>query len=102
MDSRDYSWIHVTASRVLSTGPCELLYASIAVGASNNKATFYNGVGTNNDIVVILEAQTRTSTPFDPPVPVYCHKGLYVSLSSNVDGLFVLWRELSQGRAKSE
>lgn len=98
MESQEYSWTHVTDDQLLSTGPCELVYASIAVGSANNKATFYNGVGTNNPIVVILQTAARTSVDFNPPKPVYCSKGLYVDLTSNVDGLFVMWRELPKGK----
>ena len=94
MESKEYSWRWVTVAQVLSKGPCELVMAHLVVGAANNTATFYDGENTTGDVVVILQSAARTGAQFHPVEPVYCRKGLYIALSSNVDGVFVQWREL--------
>lgn len=94
MESKDYSWAWVTTGRLLSHGPCELVFAHLVVGSANNYAFFYNGESTQGDSIVKLQAAQRTGRQFNPKVPVYCERGLYVDLSNNVDGVFVQWREL--------
>ena len=94
MTSKDYSWRWITGDALISHGPCELVFAHLVVGSANNYAFFYDGESTSGDPIVKLQAQQRTGRQFNPKVPIYCAKGLYVDLSDNVDGVLVQWREL--------
>lgn len=102
MNSEEYSWAWVTADRVLSTGPCELVSAHLVVSAASTDTHLYDGKDTRGDKIVTLEAAAATGHPFKPRVPVYCRRGLYVDVGTNVTGVFVQWRELPRGRAESE
>lgn len=93
-DGRPYSHEWVTVSKQVTGGPCELVYAAINVGANNNYAFFYHGSSTNGVPIVKLFGATRSLHPFKPRAPVYCPAGFYVDLSSNVDGVFIQWREI--------
>ena len=102
MESTEYSWAWVTEDRLLSHGPCELVYAYLRPSAVQDTATLYDGENTLGDIVAIMQgaygygtsAQKMESVPFSPPVPVYCRKGLFIDLGATDTRVFVLWREL--------
>lgn len=93
-DSKEYSWAWVTADRLLSHGPCELVYALLDPGATADYATLYDGEDTNGDIVAIVRAATMTSKAFAPKEPVYCRKGLYIDVATATTKVFVQWQEL--------
>jgi len=94
MESKEYSWARVTADRLLSHGPCELVYAHLEAGAAADYATLYNEENTSGDVITVIRAAAATSRPFSPKVPVYCRKGLYITLSTATAIVFVQWREL--------
>lgn len=94
MESKDYSWEWVTASRLLSHGPCELLFAYMTVGTGCVGANLYNGESTAEELIVTLESAVATGHPFSPPVPIYCSRGLYVEVAAAVTGIFIQWRNL--------
>lgn len=104
-ESKKYSWAYITTSRLLSRGPCDLLFAGMRPGASGDTVTLYDGENTNGDIVDVLKAGTRAYTgltyidasrEFKPPQPVYCRRGLYVVLGGSTASVFVQWRELGK------
>lgn len=95
MESKEYSWAWVTGDRVLSHGPCELVYAGLVPSAATTDSVLYNGENTTGDPIVTLKAATVRLMPFSPKVPVYCSKGLYVDVGTSVSGIFVQWRELN-------
>ena len=95
MESKEYSWVFATVSRVLSHGPCELVFAHLSAEAVNDDTYLRNGENTNGDPIVIMESGLKESVPFFPKEPVYCEKGLFVEITDgNVKGVFVQWREL--------
>ena len=94
MKSKEYSWAWVTADRVLSLGPCELLYAYLAPSGATTDSIIYAGQSTKGDPIVTLKAAAITGHKFTPKVPVYCDKGLYVDVGTSVSGIFVQWRDL--------
>lgn len=100
MDSEKYSWAWVTADRLLSTGPCELVSAYLVVSAASTDTHLYDGANTNGDKIVTLESAVATGHLFNPPVPLYCRRGLYVDVGTSVTGVLVQWRELPRGRAE--
>jgi hypothetical protein len=93
-DSKEYSWARVTENRLLSRGPCELVYAHLEAGTAADYATLYNGESTSGDAITVVRAAAATSRPFSPKVPVYCRRGLYVTISTATAIVFVQWREL--------
>jgi len=94
MESKEYSWAWVTADRVLTDRECELIYAYLVPSGATTNSVLYNGTNTSGDAIVTLEAAVVTGHPFKPGVPVYCRKGLYVDVGTNVTGIFVQWRNL--------
>jgi hypothetical protein len=103
MESKEYSWAWVTADRLLSHGPCELIYAYEVVTATSLDTHIYNGQNTSGEkvatlgITVVAGTDTIVAIPpaeFRPPVPVYCRLGLYIDKGTDVTGIFVMWREL--------
>ena len=100
MDSEIYSWAWVTADRLLSTGPCELLFAYLVVSAASTDTHLYDGANTSGDKIVTLEAAAATGHPFKPKEPLYCRRGLYVDIGTNVTGVLVQWRELPRRGAE--
>lgn len=93
-ESRDYSWAWVTSDQVLAHGPCELLWAYLVVSAASTDSYLYDGESSAEKLVTALEAAAATGHSFKPPVPVYCHKGLFVDVGTNVTGILVMWRNL--------
>lgn len=94
MDSKEYSWAWVTGDRILSHGPCELVYAALVPSGATTDSVLYNGENTKGDHIVTLKAATVRIMPFSPKIPVYCRRGLYVDVGTSVTGIFVQWREL--------
>lgn len=100
MDSKEFSWAWVTGDRKLSDGPCELIYAYLVVSAASTDTHLYNGENTTGDKIVTLESNSARGHAFNPKVPVYCRKGLYVDIGTSVTGVFVQWKELPRGKAE--
>jgi hypothetical protein len=94
MESQDYSWAYVTSSRCLNKGPCELVCAYLVVSAASTDSALYDGTDTNGAKIVDLKSAAVTGHPFKPKEPVYCAKGLYVTVGTTVSGIFVQWRVL--------
>lgn len=94
LESKVYSWAYVTASRLLRDGPCELVFAYLVPSAATTDTNLYNGRSASGELITTLKAAVVTGHEFKPPVPVYCLRGLYVSLSANASGVFVMWRNL--------
>lgn len=95
MESKEYAWEWVTASKVVARGACDLLFAKLIPSASaTSTAVIYNGEDTNGEIVVPFRTAQSRQADFKPPKPIYCRRGLYVACTANVRGVFVQWREL--------
>lgn len=94
-ESKEYSWAWVTADRLLSLGPCELVSIAQTSSGNTSDVTYYDGENTTGDIILIMEALANRTAQFCPHVPIYCRRGLYVDIGNNVTGCFVMWRELS-------
>ena len=94
MESKEFSWAYVTASRMLKQGPCELLYAYLVPSAASTLNYIRDGVDANGDLIVNLECAVVTGHEFKPPKPLYCNKGLYITIGTGTTGIFVQWRNL--------
>lgn len=91
-DARDFAWRFVTEDSLLSTKECDLLYANLAPSASAADVTIYDGINTLGVKVVALQASTKTNLEFRPRKSIYCRRGLYIDVGSNVTGLLVQFR----------
>lgn len=94
MLSKDTAWEYVTTDRELQSGHCELVFAEMEPSASGADVTLYDGTNTSGKKIIGLQASTKTNRPFKPKEPLYCDKGLYVDIGSNVTGVLVVWRGL--------
>jgi hypothetical protein len=94
VDSKEISWRWCTTDQVLSQGPCELISAHLVVSAGSTDSYLYSGTSTGGELIVALAAAAVTGLPFTPPEPVYCPRGLFVDVGTNVTGIFVQWRNL--------
>lgn len=94
VESKQYSWAWVTADRLLSHGPCELLYVYVAAdGQTAGKAIIYNGENILGAEIAQIEAPVTSGKSFRPAEPAYCREGLFVDYGTGA-GVFVQWREL--------
>lgn len=100
MESKGYSWAWVTADRLLSHGPCELVYAFCVPDDNEPEAYVYDGENTAGDKIFRFTGSNKRGLPFSPKVPVYCRRGLYVDIGKDIEGIFVQWRELPHGGAE--
>ena len=94
VESKNYSWEFVTASRVLCNLKCELVGAYLVPSDAAADATLYDGEGISGSKIITLESEVKRTLPFNPNVPVYCSRGLYLSKGENVTGVLVIWRGL--------
>lgn len=95
MESKEYSWAFAVKSRVLSHGPCELVFAHLSAEAAHDDTNVYDGENNQGILMVIMESGLKESVPFAPKEPVYCKRGIYIEITDgNVKGVFVQWREL--------
>ncbi len=98
MDSKEYSWKCVTADELLSHGRCDFLYAKLTPAETDNGtweayATLYDGENTLGKKIIKLHTGDRYNQECTPHMPIYCRRGLYITVSA-VDGVLVVWREL--------
>ncbi len=91
-DAKEYAWRFVTEDSVLSTKECDLHYASLEPSAAAADVTLYDGIDTTGVKVVALQASTKTNLEFRPRKSIYCRRGLYVDVGSNVTGVLVQFR----------
>jgi hypothetical protein len=84
----------VTANARLCEKECELFFAYMVPSAASADVSLYDGENTTSDLIASLKSAAVTGHEFRPPVPIYCHKGLYVDIGSNVTGVLVMWRLL--------
>jgi len=96
MDSKEYSWKWVTADELLSHGACELVYAFITPSDPEAEVYIYDGENTNGRKIFRFVTANQNNRVFNPPVPVYCRRGLYVDITKGTEGIFVQWRERGQ------
>jgi hypothetical protein len=94
MESKEYSWAWVTDSRLLSHGPCELVYAFITPSKAEAEAYIYDGENSSGDKIFRFVTASQNTRAFSPKVPVYCRRGLYIAITKGTEGIFVQWREL--------
>jgi len=94
MDSKEYSWKHLTASGLLSHGVCEL--CEVVVTASNATATLkiYDGENTAGEVALQIKCASQQSRQIGFHHHVYFRRGLYVEFVQKVDYCFIQWREL--------
>lgn len=97
MSSKEYSWAWLTADRVLSHNSCELVAARLVASAASGGTTLYDGENANGVPITELVTSAAGSDSFEPPVPIYCDRGLYASVGTNAIGVLVQWRELPRG-----
>lgn len=89
MNDKNVQWAYVTADRLLAAKACWLHWAYLVVSASTTDSALYDGTDTGGAKIVDLKSAVVTNHEFSPPKPVFCQKGLYVDVGSNVSGIFV-------------
>jgi hypothetical protein len=94
VDSKQVSWHWLTASALLCQKECELLFAYLVPTAGTDTVSLYDSENTTGKLIATLISAAVTGHKFKPPVPIYCLKGLYVSVSGSITGVLVMWRVL--------
>lgn len=95
-ESIEYQWEWVTASMIISRGPCELVSVFLVPSAATTNSAIYDGVDTQGKLIGTLVAAVAAPWQFSARVPLYCRQGLYVVVGDNVTGILVQWRELGR------
>jgi hypothetical protein len=93
-DSKLISRQWLTASALLAEKECELLFAYLVPAAGTDTVSLYDGENTTGSLIATLKEAAVTGHKFKPPVPIYCSKGLYASVSGSITGVLVMWRLL--------
>ncbi len=88
-NNKNVAWMWVTRDTLLSDKPCWLHHAYLVVSAASTDSALYDGVSTSGVQIVSLKSAVVTGHEFKPPKPIYCSKGLYVDIGTNVTGIFV-------------
>lgn len=96
------AWQWVTADRIVSHEPCELLFAYLVPSAAGADASLYDGYSTGGKLIATLEQAAKTSHPFRPPEPVFCAQGLFADIGTSVTGLFVMYRVIKGWKEAEE
>lgn len=94
MESKEYSWAWVTVDQCLRQGACELLAAYLVPSGATTDSALYDGENTSGKLIATLVQAVVTNLPFEPPVPIYCRRGLFVDVGTSVTGILVIWRNL--------
>ena len=94
INSKDYSWARVTGDRMLCDGPCDLLFAYLVTSGATTDTVLRNGTDAAGEAIVTLKSAVVTGHDFNPPVPVFLDKGLFVDFGTSVSEVFVIWRKL--------
>lgn len=84
-------WQWVTSDQVISKRPCWLHAAYLVPSGADADATLYDGENATEPKIITIDASSVDLTPFEPPKPVYCSRGLFVDIGSNVSGVLVIW-----------
>ena len=92
-DTKEYAWKWITASELLCRSACDFLSAHLVPDAAGTAtATIYDGEDTNGKIIMRCRTAVSRHCDFDPVIPVYCRRGLYVEIITNTRGILVQWR----------
>ena len=93
MDSKEYSWKWITASELLCPVACDFISAHLVPDAAGTAtATIYDGESTSGDIIIRVRTAVSRHCDLEPPVPIYCRRGLYIEIITNTRGVLVQWR----------
>ena len=94
--TKDYTsrkW--VTANELLTTQPCELVYAqAVSNGGEIKDTIIYDGEDAEGEIIINLQRGTIGNVTLSPKEPILCYSGLYIVIGSNTEGVFIEWRNL--------
>lgn len=93
-EAKEYSWKWITGDELLSHGRCELCLIVLTSSDGNGDVTLYDGENTNGRQICKFEGLANRSVPFGFHHHIYCRRGLYIDVGSNVTGLLVQWKEL--------
>lgn len=85
----------VTADELLTTQPCELIYAqAVSSGNAIENTYLYDGENTTGEVIINFNSGLKKELTLSPPEPIKCHRGLYVNIGENTEGVLVMWRNL--------
>jgi hypothetical protein len=91
------AYTHIVASGKIADGPVLLLGLTWNASSAGNGVIAYNDVeGRATNKIVETEAGANLTGQFLPRFPIYCERGLYVKLDSNIDDCTVFWRLVSK------
>ena len=88
------SWVSLTASGIVTTLPCELIYVDMCPSAANAEVAIYDGIDAAGKPIHNIFAAVKLNSLFAPIKPVYCETGLYIVHTANVTRTFVQYRNV--------
>jgi hypothetical protein len=92
--SKDYAWEFITSSRSVTKSKAEITYLNFVPSAATADAAIYNGQDANGKLVLSFLATVALNTEASPKKPIYCDKGIFIHIGSNITGLLIQWRDL--------
>lgn len=96
MDKDYAAWEWVTTDQMITSNPCELIYAQVVSDGGEIKDTIlYDGENTSGKLIFNLQCGKNGNIILSPKEPIKCRKGLYVDIGSSTEGILIMWRPLS-------
>jgi len=85
-------WHRFTGDALVTTKPALLHGVVILTSTTGGDAALYEGQDADSGrIILTLEGIANTVTPVMFPRPLYCERGLYLDVGSNVTEVLVAW-----------
>lgn len=91
-DSKEFAWKWVTADEILSKTACDFCCIMLTATTDVGYCYLYDGENAQGTLIGRIECLANRSVMFVPHHPVYCRRGLYLDIVSNLFGCFVMWR----------
>lgn len=85
-------WTRITSSGRVASGPLMVTAVIVNASVSGSVVTLYNSLDeSETDIITEIKVSGSFSEILTLDWPVFCERGLYVKVGSNVDSVTVFW-----------
>uniref|UniRef100_A0A6M3IHD8 Uncharacterized protein n=1 Tax=viral metagenome TaxID=1070528 RepID=A0A6M3IHD8_9ZZZZ len=92
------TWIRITASQRITKGSCQVGAVIVAPSGDTKEgnATLYDGESTVDTRLLIVRSGKGITREVVFPVPLVCHRGLYVVIGGSLDECLIQYDPLKQ------
>ena len=87
--------VYLNSTQTITTGPAEIIGVFLAGDGAAADAQIYDGKNADSPQKLHIEAPSGDSTPFFPPLPVRCERGIHVVVNATTSKLTIQYRPLA-------